>query len=231
MKKINFKDGQEPAIDEENLNQMQDNIEEAVNEASQTGGILTGTIVDYDGETVPEGYEEVEDDEADGILTGSVIGFKGDTIPEGYEEVDAKNIITCGINEDYTLSSEQVVGSPEVSAVLINKIGTQLSVVDGRIKIGKGIKKIKFYGNMAVKTTTAGKKACLQVVLRYASGGDVWICSQSIYCPVVDFPFNTGVAPFLLDVNEGDMIFFRNYLEKGITVQKENTNITVEAVG
>ena len=196
--KTTWVDG-ETEIDAQKLNKM----EEGIVEASQTGGILTGTIVAYD----------------------------GDTIPEGYKEVNVKNIITCGINENYTLPDTQTVGSPETSAVIINKIGTQLSVVDGRIKIGKGIKKIKFYGNMAVKTTTAGKKACLQITIKYASGGDKFICSQSIYCPVVDFPFNTGVAPFLLDVNEGDMIFFRNYLEKGITVQKENTNITVEAVG
>ena len=40
--------------------------------------------------------------EADGILTGSVVGWNGDTIPEGYEEVDDPNAIidisTTGIS-------------------------------------------------------------------------------------------------------------------------------------
>lgn len=35
-------------------------LKEKIEEASQTGGILTGSIVAYDGDTIPEGYEEVD---------------------------------------------------------------------------------------------------------------------------------------------------------------------------
>ena len=85
-KKTNWVDDETP-LSAENLNKM----EEGIVEASQTGGILTVTIVEYDGETVPEGYEQIED-EADGILTGTVVGFNGDTIPEGYKEVPNPNV-------------------------------------------------------------------------------------------------------------------------------------------
>lgn len=53
--KTTWVDG-ETEIDAQKLNKM----EEGIVEASQTGGILTGTIVAYDGDTIPEGYEEVD---------------------------------------------------------------------------------------------------------------------------------------------------------------------------
>lgn len=53
--KTNWVNGETP-ISAENLNKM----EEGIVEASQTGGILTGSIVGYDGDTIPEGYEEVD---------------------------------------------------------------------------------------------------------------------------------------------------------------------------
>lgn len=52
--KTNWVDGETP-INSTNLNK----IEEGIVEAGQTGGILTGSIVGYDGDTIPEGYEEV----------------------------------------------------------------------------------------------------------------------------------------------------------------------------
>ena len=52
--KTTWVDG-ETEIDAQKLNKM----EEGIVEASQTGGILTGSIVAYDGDTIPEGYEEV----------------------------------------------------------------------------------------------------------------------------------------------------------------------------
>ena len=83
MKKIEFEDGQKVSdgyveingtkhkvVDSEyagntplsaqNLNLMQNNIEEAVDEASQTGGILTGSVIGFKGDIIPDGYEEVD---------------------------------------------------------------------------------------------------------------------------------------------------------------------------
>lgn len=53
--KTNWVNGETP-ISAENLNKMEQGIEEA----GKTGGILEGSIVAYDGDTIPEGYEEVE---------------------------------------------------------------------------------------------------------------------------------------------------------------------------
>lgn len=53
--KTNWVNGETP-INAENLNKMEQGIEDA----AKTGGILEGTIVAYDGDTIPEGYEEVD---------------------------------------------------------------------------------------------------------------------------------------------------------------------------
>ena len=53
--KTNWVDGETP-ISAENLNKMEQGIEDA----AKTGGILEGSIVAYDGDTIPEGYEEVD---------------------------------------------------------------------------------------------------------------------------------------------------------------------------
>lgn len=56
--KTNWVDGETP-INAENLNKMEEGIEEA----GKTGGILNGTVVGYTGDTIPEGYEEIENPE------------------------------------------------------------------------------------------------------------------------------------------------------------------------
>lgn len=64
MKKIEFKENQEPAVSAENLNEMQENMEEALGKVEENAGsgdgILEGSIIGWDGDTIPEGYEEVK---------------------------------------------------------------------------------------------------------------------------------------------------------------------------
>lgn len=83
MEKIDFINYQQPALNATNLNKLQQNVEdvtgdlsdletsdrdnlvEAINEAKRSGGdaVPIHSIFDYDGDTVPTGYEEVEETE------------------------------------------------------------------------------------------------------------------------------------------------------------------------
>lgn len=47
MEKINFKNGQAPALNETNLNQMQDNIENAINEVVESSSNDNGSWIKY----------------------------------------------------------------------------------------------------------------------------------------------------------------------------------------
>lgn len=133
MKKINFKDGQEPAIDEENLNQMQDNIEEAVNKASQTGGILTGSIVAYDGDTIPEGYEEVDNPNV----------YSTEEKFTGKYWIDGKKIYRKVIN--FTITSNQTNGGFYVDITNLNAETMILS--EGYLGYANGVHKLGSYAN------------------------------------------------------------------------------------
>ena len=53
--KTNWVDNETP-INAANLNKMEDGIVEA----SKTGGVLEGTVVGWNGDVIPEGYEEVK---------------------------------------------------------------------------------------------------------------------------------------------------------------------------
>lgn len=83
MQKINFINDTTPALNATNLNKLQQNVEDvtgdlteletsaktnlvaAINEAKRSGGdaVPIHSIFDYDGDTVPTGYEEVEETE------------------------------------------------------------------------------------------------------------------------------------------------------------------------
>lgn len=69
----------ETPIDIDNLNKMEQGIEDA----GKTGGILEGTIVGYDGDTIPEGYEEVDNPNVVEIIeneNGTAIKFSDGTM-------------------------------------------------------------------------------------------------------------------------------------------------------
>lgn len=90
IEKINFVNDTTPALNATNLNKLQQNVEdvtgdlsdletsdrdnlvEAINEAKRSGGdaVPIHSIFDYDGDTVPTGYEEVNSYSTNEVKTG-----------------------------------------------------------------------------------------------------------------------------------------------------------------
>ena len=107
--KTNWVNGETP-ISAENLNKMEEGIEEA----GKTGGILEGSIVAYDGDTIPEGYEEVEnpsDNELDEInkKIDYTIRAKGNRSDTFGTDVDFNNFTKAGI---YRLNGAETNAPP-----------------------------------------------------------------------------------------------------------------------
>lgn len=195
-KKTTWVDG-ETEIDAQKLNKM----EEGIVEASQTGGILTGSIVAYD----------------------------GDTIPEGYEEVETKNIICCGLTEEYTRSASNPI-SVDLPLQVLNQIGSGFTIENGKIKIGAGINYVKISSNMQAQASSTGKRIAVQIFKRNSSV-DQCVTSNMFTCPATSIYYSMAIGDVLIDVAEGDLIVFRPFLDGGVTIKTEYTNITVEAVG
>lgn len=116
MEKINFVNDTTPALNATNLNKLQQNVEdvtgdlseletsaknnlvEAINEAASTGSggdtLPIYSIVDYDGDTVPTGYEEVNSYSTSEVKTG-------DTWIDGkpiYRKVIVETTVNTGSN-------------------------------------------------------------------------------------------------------------------------------------
>lgn len=106
--KTTWVDG-ETEIDAQKLNKM----EEGIVEASQTGGILTGSIVAYDGDTIPEGYEEVD--------SPNVYSTEEKVVGEWLGKPLYRKVIQTTIPEtdaDGTLGNKYVTVSPNADNII-----------------------------------------------------------------------------------------------------------------
>ena len=70
MEKINFVNNSEPALNATNLNKLQQNIEEAIENNPGSDTLPINSIVDYNGETVPTGWQQIHTYSTNEIETG-----------------------------------------------------------------------------------------------------------------------------------------------------------------
>jgi hypothetical protein len=126
--KTTWVDG-ETEIDAQKLNKM----EEGIVEASQTGGILTGTIVAYDGDTIPEGYEEVDNPNV----------YSTEEKFTGKYWIDGKKIYRKEIN--FTITSNQTSGGFYIDITEL-KVKTMV-LSDGFLGYVNGFHKLGGYAN------------------------------------------------------------------------------------
>ena len=133
----------------------------------------------------------------DELPIGTRVEFNGETIPDGWEEVEEseKNIITA-----YTTQTLDIGENEIISFDSSNIIGYKFTIEDGKIKIGKNVKKVKISGQIwyyAYDTTR-----------------------QWFYLKQNDNMINTNIAMLnksygvmnfnekIIDVVEGDVIYF-----------------------
>jgi microcystin-dependent protein len=83
-------------LNKSTMEEFQNNISEAIEEASESGGdgILTGSVIGYNGDTIPEGYEEVSYSGGSGDSTpiGTGMDYFGTVAPQNYMFADGSAI-------------------------------------------------------------------------------------------------------------------------------------------
>lgn len=146
---------------------------------------------------------------------------------EGIEEAGKKNIICCELTEEYTSSA---VKSVDLPLQVLNQIGSGFTIENGKIKIGAGINYVKISSNMQAQASSTGKRIAVQIFKRNSSV-DQCVASNMFTCPATSIYYSMAIGDILIDVAEGDLIIFRPFMDTGVTIKTEYTNITVEAVG
>ena len=83
MDKIDFINAQAPALNDENLNKMQDNIERAINAQVSGDTLPIGTVLPYTNETAPENWLVCDGSELDRTEYNHLFAIIGTTFGEG----------------------------------------------------------------------------------------------------------------------------------------------------
>ena len=134
MKKINFVNNSEPYLSAENLNQMQSNIEEAINGVVESGSNGTSNWVKYaDGTMQCYGYVDISGIEttAWGALYSAIIDNPFN-FPQTFSEVPQCMINTPDISGRYTFN----VHSVATSTTGVTKIGlNRATSITGMVRL------------------------------------------------------------------------------------------------
>ena len=83
MDKIDFINAQAPALNDENMNKMQDNIERAINAQVSGDTLPIGTVLPYTNETAPENWLVCDGSELDRTEYNHLFAIIGTTFGEG----------------------------------------------------------------------------------------------------------------------------------------------------
>ena len=213
-KKTNWVDNETP-ISAENLNKMEDGIVEA----SKTGGVLDGSIIEWEEDTIPEGYEEVEDDSGDGILVGSVIGYNGDTIPEGYEEVEEKSLINV-YGDTFKLNSTNSETIP-LKNILIKR-GSGFTVKsDGTVLVNKDM-----YAKINAQIFLASGNQNARLLIIQQNGFDISYSRLTNMIPYEVIQTSAGIV----ELKTGDIVklIMSGQIGDSLSMSSKNTFMALE---
>lgn len=137
-----------------------------------------------------------------------------------------KNIITLiGANDMQTLTtaSEKII----FSTTSVTKSETSLSAVSDGVKIGKNIKKVLVSGLISFAWNSPKEANLLPLIKR----NNVEIFKVDGSKPVENYSVSIAITPFLVNVEEGDVISLAVYFSAAnALVHGSRTYLTVEVV-
>ena len=163
------------------------------------------------------------------VLAGQTFYKADGTKGVGTLALPEPNIITVYLKQDFTISATNTTYDLTNVEVLTN-VGTKLSLVNGKIKIGAGVSKVKV--SYTVKCLSPANSTRTFV---YLAHNNTNITQEGAWFGGTNWQTNIGVVPRVLSVNENDTFHLRCYGYKNNTIGgKANdfipTILTVEVV-
>lgn len=181
----------------------------------------TGDIVIESGSGIIEG---------DSVPINAIFEYEGNSVPEGYIEVEdvktnERNIMTTTIEQYHTIANTNQY--ERLILISQEKIGNKLSTSNGHIIIGKGVNYIMigWYIQFQRISATGLKYSKLQINNQDV---DKLLCAKTMTQGQRD---DIVRLPSLLKVKEGDIISLLIYATQNDQITPDRTGITVEVVG
>ncbi len=194
---------------------------------------MSNTInkVVYDGNTLIDITDTTatDSDVANGIVYYRADGTRG----VGTLTIPTPNIMTVYLKADFTISATNTTYDLTNVETLTN-VGTKLSLVSGKIKIGAGVSKVKV-SYTAKCLSPANTTRTFMYLMYNHSNTDVAISQEGAWFGGTNWQVNIGVVPRVLSVSEGDTFWLRCYGYKNNTIGGKAgdfipTILTVEVV-
>ncbi len=151
-------------------------------------------------------------------------------LPNYEKEVNLRNVISAGLSANATLT---LTGENKIELnKIICQLGNGFSLKDGKIYVGKGIKKVLVSGSVCFNFANSRETMAYNIDI-YQNTAEVLTALNSSEITSLNGTNRTvAISPVLLNVKEGDYFQFNCYASKNDTISSytNRTKITIQAV-
>ena len=143
-------------------------------------------------------FKELYAKTADTLPVGTVVDYEGTEVPAGWEEVEKLNYIVAIPREQTVLT-----GNTDIFLNKWRATGSKLTVVNNKVKIGAGVKKVRISASIFMDITTP---AAGYFWGRIAKNNQNTAGSIISLTPDMGFA-SSAIAATIIEVAEGDTLW------------------------
>ena len=172
---------------------------------------------------------------SDPVPVGTVIEYAGDEIPDGYELIEDSaplSAMTVIMNTNPTYKATTNYARYVMPMTLANSIGNKFTIAeDGGVVIGKGLSKIRINGQMSCNEQNSGYVYGVAIVNQ--DGTEWGTAYRTLWTASDNRIDNCVVNSRIIDVKEGDVLYMELYIDsngRSITIRADGTYFTVEEI-
>lgn len=163
---------------------------------------------------------------------GTIVDYDGAEVPNGWEEVEPKSILTAKLSNEHVIATTNI--NEEIKDFEeYNKVGTKFSISNGVIKIGAGVSKILISYKANLYNGSSQTITYTYLIKKSGNTTNV-LTQEAMSWHTTNLIMSNMATPILLDVSENDEIWLRVYGGQGqkvsVSPTRVNTYITIEEV-
>lgn len=155
---------------------------------------------------------------------GTIVDYDGAEVPNGWEEVEPKSILTAKLSNEHVIATtntnEEIKDFAEY-----NKVGTKFSISNGVIKIGAGVSKVLISYKANMYNESSQTRTFTYLIQKSGSTTNV-LTQETMSWYTTGMNMSNMITPILLNVSENDEIWLRVYGGQGQKLAASPSRIT-----